>query len=79
MLNLSLRALLAKQSRCQSVGDCFVARPVREAGARMVAREAVAAGVTEIAQGAEEIGAGEATAAMGAALEERASYALSLA
>jgi hypothetical protein len=41
--------------------------------ARVVAREAVASGVTEIARGAEEIGAGEATAAMGEALEAQAS------
>jgi len=38
-----------------------------------VAREAVASGVVEIARGAEEIGAGKATAAMGEALEAQAS------
>jgi hypothetical protein len=37
-----------------------------------VAREAAAEGVADIAQGAELVGAGEATAAMGEALEERA-------
>ena len=40
--------------------------------AAAVAREAVAEGVTDIARGAEAIGAGEATEAMGKVLEERA-------
>ena len=40
--------------------------------AGVVAREAVASGVAEVAEGSMSVGAGAATEAMGKALEERA-------
>ncbi len=52
--------------------DALAARAVdgmvTAAVAREVAREAFVTGVTEIAEGSETMGAGEATAAMGEAL-----------
>jgi len=75
---MSVSEVAAERSaELSAASDALAAKGVEELEtaemARMVAREAVVAGVTKIAQGAEEIGAGEATAAMGAALEERAS------
>jgi hypothetical protein len=70
-------AAAERSAELSAASDALAAKAVNEFEtaemARMVAREAVATGVTEIAQGAEEIGAGEATAAMGAALEAQAS------
>jgi hypothetical protein len=78
LVRMAVSEVAAERSaELSAASDALAAKAVNEFDtaemARMVAREAVAAGVTEIAQGAEEIGAGEATAAMGAALEAQAS------
>jgi hypothetical protein len=69
-------AAAERSAELSAASDVLAAKGVEELEtaqmARAVARDAVASGVAEIAQGAEEIGVGEATAAMGAALEAQA-------
>ena len=61
-----------RSAELSAASDALAARGVDElttaAVASAVAREAAQTGVAEIAAGAEELGAGEATAAMGEAL-----------
>jgi hypothetical protein len=78
LVRMSVSEVAAERSaELSAASDALAAKGVEEfetaqmAGA--VAREAVASGVVEIARGAEEIGAGKATAAMGEALEAQAS------
>ena len=70
-------AVAERSAELSVASDMLAAKGVDElttaAMAGMVARDAAQSGVAEIANGAEEMGAGEATAAMGAAFEERAS------
>jgi hypothetical protein len=77
-LRVAVAGVAAERSaELSAASDALAAKGVDElttaAMAGMVAREAAATGVAEIAIGAKEMGAGEATAAMGEALEERAS------
>ena len=69
-------AAAKRSAELSAASGALAARGVDElttaAVAGAVAREAAQTGVAEIAQGAEELGAGEATAAMGEVLEERA-------
>jgi hypothetical protein len=69
-------AVAERSAELSVASDMLAAKGVDElttaAMAGMVARDAAQSGVAEIASGAEEMGAGEATAAMGAAFEERA-------
>jgi hypothetical protein len=70
-------AAAQRSAELSAASDALAARGVDElttaAMAGAVARDTAQTGVAEIAQGAEEMGAGEATEAMGEALEERAS------
>ena len=69
-------AAAQRSAELSAASDALAAKGVDElttaAMAGMVAKEAAQAGVAEIAQGAEEMGMGEATMAMGETLEERA-------
>ena len=69
-------AAAARSAELSAASDALAVKGVDElstaAMAGMVARDAVQTGVAEIAQGAEEMGMGEATQAMGETLEERA-------
>jgi len=76
-VRLAVSEVAAERSaELSAASDALVAKGVDELVtakiASEVAKEAAAEGVAEIAQGAELIGAGEATEAMGEALEERA-------
>jgi hypothetical protein len=70
-------AAAARSAELSAASDALAGKAVDElataAIAREVARDAVASGVTEIAEGSAAMGAGAATKAMGEALEERAS------
>jgi hypothetical protein len=77
-LRVAVAGVAAERSaELSATSDALAAKGVDElttaAIAGAVAREAAVTGVVEIATGAKEMGAGEATAAMGEALEERAS------
>jgi hypothetical protein len=65
-----------RSAELSAASDMLAAKGVDElttaAVAGAVARGAAQSGVANIATGAEELGAGEATAAMGEVLEERA-------
>jgi hypothetical protein len=69
-------AAAERSAELSAASDALAVKGVDElstaAMAGMVARDAAQTGVAEIAAGAEELGAGEATKAMGEALEERA-------
>jgi hypothetical protein len=78
LVRLAVSEVAAERSAELSVAsDALAARAVDEMVtaeiAREVAQEAVVTGVSEIAQGAELVGEGEAVEAMGEVLEERAS------
>jgi hypothetical protein len=70
-------AVAERSAELSVASDMLAAKGVDElttaAMAGMIARDAAQSGVAAIASGAEEMGMGEATAAMGAAFEERAS------
>jgi len=77
LVRMSVAEAAAQRSaELSAASDALAAKGVDElttaAVAGMVARDAAQAGVAEIATGAEEMGVGEATAAMGEVLEERA-------
>jgi hypothetical protein len=69
-------AAAERSAELSAASDALAARAVDEMVtakiAGSVARESAVTGVAEIAKGAEEMGAGEATVAMGEALKERA-------
>jgi len=76
-LRVAVAGVAAERSaELSAASDALAGKAVDElttaAITREVAREAVVTGVVEVAQGSAAMGAGEATAAMGAALEERA-------
>jgi hypothetical protein len=69
-------AAAERSAELSAASDALAAKGVNEletaAFAGAVAKDAVQTGVAKVAAGAEELGAGEATEAMGETLEERA-------